>query len=317
METYCLKLRLDGGFITPFQADTIFGGLCWLIRYREGTGSLQRMLADFRSGRPWFVLSNAYPGDLLPKPLIRVNHRPATAGREEQLLQAKEGKRLKKIEYLTREEFLSLISGTRTVIESKEKPIGRVPTMHNQINRISGSTAVEGQLFEQVESYLGQKDEEHRNPGYLSVYIKLMEANRRDWLLEQFHLLGQTGLGKRKSTGKGSFSVINMERCELFQSVEAPNGYLSLSNFVPAPGDPAEGHYKILVKYGKLGESYALAGNPFKCPLLMLQAGSVFWTRGEIKPFYGQMIENIAPAHPEVVQYALAFSVPVRLEDEN
>lgn len=316
MKTYRLKLRLNGGFITPFQADTVFGGLCWLIRYLEGKDALQLMLEDFRSGRPWFILSNAYPGDLLPKPLLKIK-RPVPKTRDEQIMQAKEGKRIKKIEYLTPAEFVSLIGGSKPVLETREKPISRLSTLHNQINRISGSTADGGLLFEQEESYINQNDENNQEHDYLSIYIKLREPGLRDRLLEYFCLLGQTGIGKRKSTGKGSFRVIEMGKCDLFDSIKESNGYLSLSNFVPAPGDPTEGYYKTFVKYGKLGEEYALSNYPFKHPLLMIQAGCVFFTKGEVKPFYGQMVENIAPTHPEVVQYALAFSVPVRLEGEN
>jgi len=316
VETYRIKIHLNGGFITPFHADTIFGGLCWLIRYREGNDSLQLMLEDFRSGRPWFVLSNAYPRELLPKPLLKVK-RPVPKTRDEQIMQAKEGKRLKKIEYLAPAEFISLTGGSKPVLETREKPISRVPTLHNQINRISCSTADGGQLFEQEESYINHNYAYNQKHEYLSIYIKLREPGMRDWLFEHFCLLGQTGIGKRKSTGKGSFSVIEMGKCDLFESIKEPNGYLSLSNFVPAPDDPTEGYYKTFVKYGKLGEEYALSKYPFKHPLLMIQAGCVFFTKGEVKPFYGQMVENIAPTYPEVVQYALAFSVPVRLEGEN
>lgn len=316
METYRIKIQLNGGYITPFHADTIFGGLCWLMRYREGNDSLRLMLQDFCSGRPWFVLSNAYPADLLPKPLIKVR-RPVPTNRDEQIMQAKEGKRLKKIEHLSPEEFVSLISCSKPVLENKEKPINRVATLHNQINRIFGSTADGGQLFEQEESYINQKNAYNQEKGYLSIYIKLREPGLRDWLLEQFCLLGQTGIGKRRSTGKGSFNVIEMQKFDLFENIKKPNGYLSLSNFVPAPGDPTEGYYKTFVKYGKLGEEYAQSSYPFKHPLLMIQAGCVFFTKGEVKPFYGQMVENIAPAYPEVIQYALAFSVPVELEGEN
>jgi len=307
VETYRVKLQLNGSFITPFQADTIFGGLCWAVRHSEGEDSIRAMLEDFRCGRPWFVLSNAYPGDLLPKPLLKVKRlKPET--RDGQLLQAREGKRLKKINYLTLEEFRNLVSGRSGTIESKEKPVFQVASLHNQVNRVCGSTVEGGQLFEQLENYI--------NPlyNYLSVYIKLKDPGLREWLLGLFRLLGQIGLGKRKSTGKGSFTVISMEKYDMFEDVTEPNAYLSLSNFIPAPGDPIDGNYKIFVKYGKLGEEYALSEIPYKRPLLMLLAGSVFWVNNEVKPFYGLMIENIAPAHPEVLQYALAFSVPVRWE---
>lgn len=320
METYRLKIRLLGGFITPFQADTLFGAICWLIRYREGTGYLQRMLGDFRRGNPWFVLSNACPGDLLPRPLIRLQ-RSTAANRDQLLIQAQEGKRLKKIDYLSRTEFIALINGAAPVLENRAKPLVQSSVLHNQINRISGTTGGEGQLFELVESRLAKKGpggpEERDHQDYLSIYIKIREPALRDWLLELFSLLGQTGLGKRKSAGKGAFSVIAMEQCDFFTSVKEPNGYLSLSHFVPAPADPTRGFYKTFVKYGKLGEEYALTGCPFKYPLLMIRAGGVFFIKGGVRTFYGQMIDNIAPSHPEVLHYALAFSVPVRLAVAN
>lgn len=310
METYRIKIQPKGGFITPFQADTIFGSLCWVIRYSEGSNFLKAMLNDFRSGRPWFVLSNAFPGDLLPKPMIRMKM-VAPTNREEQINMAREGKRLKKIQYLTPEEFSRLAAGSPGAIENKKEPIIMSATLHNQVNRLLGSAGEGGELYEQEESYL--------NPeyGYFSIYLKVRETGLLDRLAILFDQLGSTGFGKRKSTGKGCFSVLGVDKYDLFEAVEHANAFISLSNFVPAPGDPVKGNYRILVKYGKLGEQLALSGNPFKRPLLMLKAGSIFQVNGAVKHFYGQMIEDIAPQHPEVLQYALAFSVPARWEGEN
>lgn len=68
-----------------------------------------------------------------------------------------------------------------------------------------------------------------------------------------------------------------------------------------------------MVKYGKLGGEYTFSRNPFKKPLIMLTAGSVFRVQQSVKPFYGRMIEGIAPSKPEVVHYGYAFSVPIKL----
>lgn len=79
-----------------------------------------------------------------------------------------------------------------------------------------------------------------------------------------------------------------------------------------AETDPTEGLYKTFVKYGKLGEEFTYCGNPFKRPLLMIKTGSVFKTDGRPKEFYGRIIkEGIAPAKPEVIQYAYAFTLPI------
>lgn len=308
MHTYQFKLEIKGSFITPFWADTIFGGLCWVIREREGSHFLTDMLQDFCNGDPWFVLSNAFPGDLLPKPLIKIK-RPSPLSKEAMIMTAKEDKSLKKIRFLTLTEFGEMINGRRVNIQKKDSEIIPGSTLHNQINRITGLTGEGGGLYEQEELYL--------NPAYsyLSVYVKLKDPQKLEWLKEIFRHLGRTGLGKRKSTGKGAFELVQVEECGIFENISSPNAFLSLSHFVPAPTDPTQGSYRFLVKYGKLGEILALAENPFKKPLLMVEAGSVFRLKDNFKPYYGQMVPNIAYGCPEVVQYGLAFSVPVRLEE--
>jgi CRISPR-associated protein Csm4 len=66
------------------------------------------------------------------------------------------------------------------------------------------------------------------------------------------------------------------------------------------------------VKYGKLGEEYALEEIAFKKPLLMLEAGSTFYD-SPVKQFYGRMVRGVSPAYPQVVQYGFALPVPMRL----
>jgi len=87
---------------------------------------------------------------------------------------------------------------------------------------------------------------------------------------------------------------------------------------VPAPGDPDRGHYRTLVKYGKLGEEYASSGrlSPFKFPILMLRAGSTFYT-SEPREVYGQMVKGVHPEDESIVQYGYAFALPVKLAQAN
>ncbi|GAB6158192.1 hypothetical protein JCM39194_13920 [Desulfotomaculum varum] len=307
MEIYRIKIQPRGSFITKFQADAIFGGICWVIRNLKGSEFLKNMLGDFCAGSPWFVLSNAFPGDLLPKPMVKMKKAAPTSFKEE-MNQAQEGKRLKKIQHLTPEEFNQVAAGLACPIQAKKEPIIVSANLYNQINRLIGSTREGGQLYELEESYL------HPDYSYFTVYLKVKEAGLMNMLLEVFEQLGSTGFGKRKSVGKGFFNVIGIEKYN-FNTVENANAFISLSHFVPAPSDPVEGNYRIMVKYGKLGEHLAMSENPFKRPLIMIKAGSVFRVNGEIKHFYGRMVENIAPRHAQVLQYALAFSIPARWED--
>ena len=54
--------------ITPWQADTLFGSLCWAYRHRYGESALQEFLQPFLSGEPSFLLSDGIAEGHLPLP---------------------------------------------------------------------------------------------------------------------------------------------------------------------------------------------------------------------------------------------------------
>lgn len=125
-------------------------------------------------------------------------------------------------------------------------------------------------------------------------------------------MLAQGGYGKKRTTGKGAFSLNSFERFNGFGLPEGviANGFVMLSHFVPAATDPTDGAWKVRVKYGKLGDEKTFCGNPFKKPLIMLQPGAVFRTENP-KLWYGMLVENIAFTDPDVVQYGFGFAVPL------
>ncbi|OGW10977.1 MAG: hypothetical protein A2W75_00645 [Nitrospinae bacterium RIFCSPLOWO2_12_39_15] len=308
MKTYRLKIKPQSSFLTPWQADTIFGHLCWIMAWREGKDALAKFLEDYKNGNPAFVLSDGFPADLLPAPA----HLSLMMPKGETLEDYQNGKKLKKIAWLTPEEFESVRNGKiNSQFQENPKTFKTFTTLHSSINRISGTTGDEGSLFE-LEEYAiesnGLKTET------LSIYLKIKDGWKEKVFL-LFKDLSLMGYGRKKSIGKGSFEIIGeLEPFDKFDNFKGENGFISLSNFVPARNDPAEGFYKTLVKYGKLGGKFTFSGNPFKKPLMMLVAGSSFHVEGNIKPFYGRMVEGISPAKPEVVHYGYAFSVPIYLE---
>src|SRR5258708_10905460 len=70
MNVFSYRLRPTTAWATPIEADSLFGALCWEIVRRQSEADLLRVLHRFRKGDPPFVLSNAFPGDLLPRPLV-------------------------------------------------------------------------------------------------------------------------------------------------------------------------------------------------------------------------------------------------------
>jgi CRISPR-associated protein Csm4 len=306
MKVFRAKISPNTSFATALHSDSLFGALCWVIQKNEGTDSLKDFLVPFIYGEPPLVLSNGFPGDLLPKPMI-----PFSIGDEEydqsgkdQLIQmAAEGKRIKKVEYLNLDELNNVLCGRRDVISSKPKPYVDMAVMHNRINRWSGNTSEGGELFSTVERF---SDVDH-----WSIYIKAKDewAEKVEKWLE---ILGEMGFGKRKSVGKGSFTLVDFEAFDDFELPQSPNAFVTMSNFIPSSKDPVKGFYKTFVKYGKLDGEYAIEGVPFKKPLLMLIPGSVFKTDA-VKEYYGRMVTGVSANYPEVVHYGYAFVIPAHI----
>ncbi len=301
MKTYRLKIKPLSSFLTPWQADTIFGSICWVIAWRDGEEALTNFLLEYKNYNPIFVLSDGMPGDLLPAPFNLPHMMTKTDNREEY----EKGKKLKKILWISQEKFESVRKGhIQGDLLEDCKPFKTFTTLHSSINRVTGTTGEEGSLFEIQEHAL------ETSLSTISIYLKIRDG-WEEKVFSLFNDLSLMGYGKKKSVGKGSFQIEgDLERFETFERSEDSNGFVTLSNFVPSPNDPTEGYYKTMVKYGKLGGEFTFSENPFKKPLMMLSAGSSFRVEGNIKPFYGKMIENISPAKSYVIHYGYAFSVP-------
>ena len=71
MLTYRARLRLSGSVVGKIQSDTLFGGLCWAYHDTAQEEKFQSLLASCTAGEPPFVVSDPFPGDLLPKPFLQ------------------------------------------------------------------------------------------------------------------------------------------------------------------------------------------------------------------------------------------------------
>ncbi len=291
MKTYRIKLNINSGILSAFQADTIFGHLCWVVAHRGGNDELHQFLRPFKEGFPPFIISDGFQGDLLPKPLsVEFNIKDIV-----------ERKELKKLDFIILEDFNRARKGERIRIQRPENLVTITATTHNTISRLTNTTLTERGVYSLEEKIIST----------ICVYLKVKSDEWKNRVVELFKELSKSGYGRKKSVGKGQFSVADV-REYTFENLKDADGFVTLSNFCPAKGDPTEGLYKTFVKYGKLGEEFTFCGNPFKKPLLMIKTSSVFKTDGSPKEFYGRIVQDgIAPAKPEVVQYAYAFAVPI------
>jgi len=325
MQTYQVRFRPRSATLSPWQADTLFGHWCWLIRYEEGEAALRAFLDPYRVGQPPVVLSNGFPGDWLPRPIVPPRLRVPSRKKTDQVKAMQAAKAGKGVRFVTLEEFNALRRGDEVLLTTSPNVLRERTELKNRINRLTGTTAsfeVEGQevggtLFDRQELAYVDRSGLFPEPLDVSIYVKVADEESATKAEGLFHRLACSGYGAKKAVGYGQFEVAKFERFDGFAEPDGANGFVSLSNWVPARGDPQVGFYDTLVKYGKLGEELAVSENPFKFPLTMLTAGSFFYVKGEVKDYYGRLVEDIAPVSDEVVQYGYAFAVPARLAVED
>jgi CRISPR-associated protein Csm4 len=312
MSEHRLRIELASPVLSPtigaaFQADTIFGHVCWAGLRLHGPEWLDRFLAAYRDGSPPLVLSNGFPADAetdtVARPLwakapppppdkraARSTHQQDQSLRDRPLVTLNDFDRLRRGELLT-------------TFEALPREYDGRPRSHTTVNRRGGS-AEEAGLFVLAESW---------SPA-VTIYATADALGRE--ALEAFAArLRAEGYGKRRSAGYGAVRRVSIEPFAGFSPVPVPNGFVSLSNFLPAADDPTEGRWRLLVKRGKLGDERGAGERPFKRPLTFLEAGSCFRASNP-GPWYGAMVRDIAPGFPDVIQYGLAYAVPMRLLDD-
>jgi len=321
MQTYRVRLRPRSATLSPWQADTLFGHWCWLIRYEESEAKLRIFLDPYRAGEPPIVPSNGFPADWLPRPILPPRLRAPSRKKTDQVEAMQAAKAGKDVRFVSLDQFNALCQGDEVLLTTSPNVVRQRTELKNLINRLTGTTAsfevegeeVGGTLFDRQELAYVDRSGLFPEPLDVSIYVKAADEESATKAEELFHRLACSGYGAKKAVGYGQFEVTEFERFDGFAEPNGANGFVSLSNWVPARGDPQVGFYNTLVKYGKLGEELAVSENPFKFPLTMLTAGSSFYAEGEVKDYYGRLVAGIAPGAPDVVQYGYAFAVPAWL----
>jgi len=268
MKLYRLKLKPLSPWRTPWQADTLAGMLCWACARTEGGAALRReILEPAMRGAPPFVLSDAFPGDLLPAPeFIRLGDWPS-----------EHRKAVKKARWLRQEAFWRAQSGQALtpddlLADDVFKPHAQT---RNMLDRLTDTTGAGGQLFTLDEMWLGEKSALLKDSPYLSVYARV-EPGFEDRLLSLFSEIARTGFGADASVGKGQFDLFSgLDPAPQFDDLASPDGVVALSTFQPGVSDPTDGGWQAFTKFGKLGPDFGLE-NVFKRPLVMLRPGAFF-----------------------------------------
>ena len=302
MKWFRVKLSLKSWVASSWQSDTIFGHLCWGMRYLHGEEKLRAFIQKYNDGSPPLLLSNGFPVDFMPRPITDPLSIDPTLSLDKQREQFEDYKEVRKSQYLLPDEFDRAIGGETVLPSPDSKPDEKKRvTLKNQINRLTCTTGEEGTLYNFEEYYWSE----------VTIYLKL-EDDFVDTAENLFQYIADTGYGKRKSVGYGQVESMTFEPFGGFNVPANANGFVTLSNFVPATNDPVHGNWQTIVKYGKMGEEYASEEHAFKKPLLMLEAGSTFYD-APCRECYGRLVRDLSGFYQQAVQYAFALPVPMML----
>lgn len=305
MKTYQITINPLAPWSTPWHADTLFAALACQMAQRLGNTALRRMIEAFLDGSPPFVISDGFPEGWFPCPLsVSLKRLPSLKIKAKLPSWIEEG------------QFQNLIIQPGPILPQEPWPtlVAFSRTLHASIDRSSGTTGGAGNLFEVGAWHAPRNRTSGEITGRLAVFFRTADPPER--IQGLFEALGTQGLGKKRSAGHGAFEVIGSPKpCEWMDRAEGADGFVSLSHFVSATGDPTNGRWSLIVKYPKFGDQ-APVHSPFKGRIAMLEPGSVFQVTGKLLPFYGTVIEKLNPDFPEAVHYALAFPVPIKWPED-
>ncbi|MBI5208299.1 MAG: type III-A CRISPR-associated RAMP protein Csm4 [Candidatus Firestonebacteria bacterium] len=329
---YTIEINFKSSIGTVLQSDTVFGHICWAIRFlkwKDKDSKLTNFLSlfDKEDTSPPLLISNGFPKDYLPKPIIppvTQNELDEILGKEDRIKKSFKIKTIKKTEFITKEMFKDLQQDEITPVRLfKEMDLKEnfdkindlkiknqnMIVQHNTIDRIKGSVR-DGGLYSQEETFFDEGN------GVFEIYLKTNYFSRYE-LEKIFKFISASGYGRDKSTGKGYFEFNIIDGINIPES-KNPNAFMTLSSYIPKENDPTEGYYNIIHKFGKLGGIYAkgtieIGNNPFKVPLIMFSAGSVFRDE-DYKPdkIYGSLIKDVHQ-NKDIRHYAYAFPIGVNI----
>ncbi|MBE0490773.1 MAG: hypothetical protein IBX44_00815 [Sulfurospirillum sp.] len=284
MTLYKTTITPTSNFATTLKGDTLFGQLCWAIRYTFGEEKL-KLLLDGYEENPFCVVSDGFAPDFLPKPTL-----PTFLMKESEDKKANRKKIWMSYEDLQKGDFS----------KAKEDEKSDVITlqMHNAINYKTFTTGDGFAPYGIKEFALNPKD----------VYILLDEEKfTLDALSESFKTLSRMGYGQDSTIGKGRFEFTEFKK---FQ-VQNSSTVMALSPFSPQGFTCKDIFYTPFTRFGKKG-AHRANQNPFKKPLLLADTGTVIVFEDDYKKRYiGKAIKRHT-SHEDIVHQGYAIAIGIK-----
>ncbi|MDR0736259.1 MAG: hypothetical protein LBF51_05410 [Zoogloeaceae bacterium] len=325
-QTCRFTLQPRTAFGTPLSGDTLFGQLCWVLRHRFGDEWLIERLEGYTEGRPFLVLSDAFPQGFLPLPAVPASFWKAADNVDRKTLKKKHWLSLENLgtDFPTwQDRARNDVEAARIILQSRIPPESRdenerVPLQklqpHNSIDRTTSTTG-EGAMF----APYTQMQYWFHPEMCLDLYAILDETRISvEELGAALEDMGKSGYGRDAGIGLGKFGSKRDATFSGLPHAENADAFLTLAPSAPqGQGFVRErSFYQILTRFGRHGDIAVHSGSPFKRPLLLAKSGGIFHpeTLDQNLAFIGQGLGKISASHPEAVAQGYAPVVRIRME---
>lgn len=316
MRTFKLTLRPESAFGTPLAGDTLFGHLCWALRWRQGEAGLTALLKGYTRGQPFVVLSDALPAGLLPRPNLPAS-RLLRAGDPE--FDPKQRKADKQLAWLPAEQAARPMVDWVRVGLDKARSVQTEVRTQNTIHRLTGTTGTGVFAPRQVDTLV-------HAPGAMLEVFAVLDTDRLPLpsFVQALADIGVNGFGRDASTGLGKFTLVGEAAAHSWPTPPGARHALTLAPCAPLPADldADDCHYQPVTRFGRHGSLHVLTGRPFKRPLLLLRSAAVLAWRhpsNECPAFHGQglggLAQPISAAEPATVHQGYAPVLPLALPE--
>jgi len=288
MKLYKATITPISNFATALKGDTIFGQMCWAIRYKYGNDRLEEFLSNYDK-EPFLVVSDGFVAGYLPKPTM-----PSFLLNEN----SEEKKENRKKVWLTLEELENSNFTNARTDKEVENISKNITTIRNSINYKTFTT--DGDNFSpygETEQILSKKD----------IYFLISDKFTLNELKESFELMSDIGYGKDSTIGKGRFEYSDFEEITLNNSSST---FMTISPTSLKNIKCKKVFYNPITKFGK--HSGEISKNPFKKPIILADSGAVMIFNEKIeKSYIGNSITGIS-IDIKTVHQGYSIVIPIK-----
>ena len=292
MKLYKTTFTPTSNFATTLKGDTLFGQICWAIRYTFGNDKLESLLSNYETS-PFLIVSDGFAKGYIPKPSLPSN----LLGEDNDLKKENRKNVWLKIEELQNAEFSKARKN-----EDVKYFDNTIAVIKNSLNYKTFTTDDNGKFspYSEQEISMSPKD----------VYFLIDDNFSVDELSKTIKTLSLIGYGKNSSIGKGFFEFSDLKEVKLISNLKI---FMTLSPSILSEQSIKTSFYEPFTRFGK--HSTGINTNPFKKPLLMANTGAVIiFEDNYVKPFIGKAIKGHSNFENTVHQ---GYSIIIPIKDLN